>query len=123
MAQIAFALTFEGSQEVPVRATSATGTGLVVFNTITKTATYTWKVSGLDFGPISGQTSATATLTDDVTGFHFHNNVRGQNGPIFFDIPSQDTDDLTILNTGGNTWTVSGSWEPTDPANTSLNNF
>jgi Ca2+-binding RTX toxin-like protein len=123
MAQVAFTLTFEGGQEVPPRASTATGTGLVVFDTTTNTATYTWKVSGLDFGPISGQPSATVTTADDVTGFHFHNNVRGSNGPIQFDIPTQDTDDLAIVNTGGNTWMISGAWEPTDPASTSINTF
>jgi serralysin len=125
MAQTAFTLTFEGSQEVPPRTTSASGAGLVVFDSTTNTATYTWNVSGLDFGPISGQPSATPTTADDVTGFHFHNNVRGSNGPIVFDILSgaQDADDLTIVNTGGNNWTISGAWEPTDPANTSINSF
>lgn len=124
MTQVAFTLTFEGSQEVPSRTTSATGTGLVLFDTTTNVATYTWKVSGLDFGPISSQPSATATTADDVTGFHYHNNVRGQNGPIVFDISAgQDVDDLSIINTGGNNWTVSGAWEPTDPANTSINTF
>jgi serralysin len=123
MAQIAFTLTFEGSQEVPPRASSATGTGLVIFDTTTNTATYTWKISGLDFGPISGKPSATPTLADDVTGFHFHNKVRGQNGPIVFDIPSQDVDDLAIVKTGSNTWTISGAWETTDAASTSINTF
>jgi serralysin len=125
MAQTAFTLTFEGSQEVPPRTTSASAAGLVVFDSTTNTATDTWNVSGLDFGPISGQPSATPTTADNVTGFHFHNNVRGSNGPIVFDILSgaQDADDLTIVNTGGNNWTISGAWEPTDPANTSINNF
>jgi serralysin len=123
MAQIAFTLFFEGSQEVPLQDTAASGTGLVVFDTTTNVATYTWNISGLDFGPVSGLPSATTTLADDVTGFHFHNNVRGQNGPIVFDIPDDDADDLDIVNTGGNNWTISGAWEPSDPAGTSINTF
>ena len=124
MTQTAFTLTFEGSQEVPPRPTIGNGIGVVLFDDTTNTATYTWKISGLDFGPISGQASATATTADDVNGFHFHNNVRGVNGPIVFDIAGgQDADDLSIVNTGGNNWTVSGAWEPTDPANTSINSF
>ena len=60
--QIAFSLFFEGSQEVPNVPTGAFGTGLVIFDTTTNTASYVWNISGIDFGPIAGQPSATATI-------------------------------------------------------------
>ncbi len=123
MAQVAFSLSFDGVQEVPDQTTSAFGTGLVIFDTITNTASYVWQISGIDFGTISGQNPATPTTLDDAVGFHFHNNARDVNGPIVFDIPSQDTDDLQVVNTGGNTWSISGTWEPTDPANNSITTF
>ena len=123
MAQVAFSLTFEGSQEVPARATDAFGTGLVVFDTASSVASYVWQVSGLDFGPVTGQPAATETTADDVTGFHYHSAVRGVNAPIVFDVPVHDIDDVTVVRGPGNTWTVSGAWEPGDPANTSIDSF
>ena len=123
--QIAFSLFFESAQEVPPNGSTSFGTGLVIFDTVTNTATYTWNITGTDFGPISGQPSATATTDDDVTGFHYHNAERGTNGPIVFDIEggNQDADDLQVVNTSGNSWQISGAWELSDPANTSIAEF
>lgn len=126
MAQIAFTLFFEGSQETPPNGSSAIGTGLVIFDTTTNTASYVWQTTGVDFGPIRGLPEGTPGVpTDNVTGFHFHSAPRGSAAGVVFDIPGQDADDLQVLRVGavGNTWRVSGAWEPTDPANQSINNF
>lgn len=67
--------------------------------------------SGFDFGPATGNPS---TGGEEVTALHFHNNVRGANGPIVFGIlnPSSDLDGdtSTIFNANGTT-TVLGEWD------------
>jgi serralysin len=50
MAQI-FTVALTGSQEVPPNASTASGTGVVVWDTATDTATYAFTFRGLDLGP------------------------------------------------------------------------
>ncbi len=80
--------------------------------------------SGFDFqnfgaaNPIGGEL---------VTNLHFHNNVRGMNGPVVFGIfgPSSDLDGDTMatLNVDGTT-TVTGEWDQNEGnAGASLTNF
>src|SRR5262245_33234440 len=121
----AFLAVLEGSQENPPTGSSATGHGTVVFDDAAVAATYTFTIEGVDFGPATGNPPQTAATDDDVTSTHFHNGVRGMNGPVVFGQvnPAQDTDDLSIVLNADGSWTVSGRWETTDPANVNIANF
>ena len=110
-----FRVILEGTQEVPPNASTASGTGTVVFDSAAIAASYSFDIQGLDFGPItSGQ-----PLTDpnDVNNTHFHSQVRGAAGPVVFGqiTPAHDNDDLAIEPNGDGSWSVSGRWETTDP--------
>jgi len=59
----AFKLVFQGSQEVPPKVVKASGTGLVIFDDVTNSASYQYTVSGIDFG---GQTTGAG---DDITNW------------------------------------------------------
>ena len=116
-----FRVILEGEQEVPPRATTASGVGTVIFDSAAVAASYSFDVQGLDFGPATGQTPTPDT---DVTRTHFHTAAAGVNGPIVFgQIDTvdprfeQDNNDLAVvLDADGSSWTVSGVWEQTDPA-------
>jgi Ca2+-binding RTX toxin-like protein len=128
----AFRVVLDGSQETPPNDSTATGLGTVTFDSDAVTATYSIRIEGLDFGPATGAPPQTPETDDDVTNAHFHNEVRGVAGPVVFGqiAPAQDNDDLTIVqnadavaqNADGS-WTVSGRWDMTDPANVSIANF
>ena len=122
----AFRAILEGTQEVPPNGSTAKGIGTVIFDSEAVAATYSFNISGVDYGPITGRPAQTPTRNDDdVTSTHFHNQVRGQNGPVVFGQinPAQDTDDLAVVLNADDSWTVSGRWETTDPANVSIANF
>ena len=120
-----FALTFTGEQVNPPVATTASGAGSVSWDAAARTAAYEYTVSGVDFGPVLGMGAQTETTADDVTIMHVHNAPRGVNGPVVFGQigPAQDVDDLSIVLNDDSSWTVSGVWEPTDPANVSITQF
>ena len=121
----AFRVIMTGSQEVPPRSTSARGLGTVIFDDAALTASYTIRVTGLDFGPVLGSSAQTPDTGDDVTSFHVHNAARGVNGDVVFGQinPSHDADDLRITPNTDGSWTVRGRWETTDPANVSISTF
>ncbi|NNC00926.1 CHRD domain-containing protein, partial [Corallococcus exiguus] len=114
-----------GNQQVPPVATSASGVGTVVFSDVAVAAAYSVRVNGLDFGPATGKPSQTPSTADDVAGIHVHNAPRGANGAIVFGQidPAQDNDDLKVVLNADNSWTVSGNWELSDPAGTSISAF
>jgi Ca2+-binding RTX toxin-like protein len=128
----AFRVVLDGSQETPPNDSTASGLGTVIFDSDAVTATYSFRIEGLDFGPATGAPPQTPETDDDVINAHFHNQVRGVAGPVVFGQinPAQDDDDLSIVqnadavvqNADGS-WTVSGRWDMTDPANVSINNF
>ncbi|WP_147029507.1 CHRD domain-containing protein, partial [Methylobacterium oxalidis] len=97
----------------------------VIFDSTALAANYTFRIEGIDFGLATGRPAQTPATADDVTSTHFHNQVRGQNGPVVFGQinPAQDTDDLAVVPNTDGSWTVSGRWERTDPANVSIANF
>ena len=121
----AFRAVLEGTQEVPPNDSTASGIGTVIFDDDAVTATYTFNIEGLDFGPATGGEPQTPQTDDDVTSTHFHNQVRGVNGPVVFGQinPAQDPDDLQIVENEDGSWTVSGVWETTDPANVPITEF
>jgi serralysin len=120
--RVAFSLFFEGSQEEPPTGSTASGTGRVTYDTVTDVAKFVWDVTGVDFGPDQGLPPATPSPLDDVTGYHFHDNVRGENAPVVFDIQAND-EDLDVVPRDGNSWTVSGSWEPTEVSRLPITDF
>jgi serralysin len=121
----AFRAVLEGSQEVPPHELTAHGLGTVTFDSAAVAADYSFQVIGVDFGPATGNPPQTEGVQDDVEGMHFHNGPRGVNAPIVFGQihPAQDDDDLKIVQNEDSSWTVSGRWETTDPANVSIANF
>jgi serralysin len=121
----AFRVVLEGSQEVPPNNSTASGLGTVIFDSTAVAASYTFRIEGVDYGPATGGPAQTPSTLDDVTSTHFHNQVRGANGPVVFGQinPAQDNDDLLIALNADGSWTVSGRWETTDPANVSIANF
>ena len=120
-----FTLTFTGDQEVPPNGSAAGGAGTVSWDGAARTADYEYTVQGVDFGPVLGLEPQTGTTADDVTIMHVHNAPRGVNGPVVFGQigPAQDADDLSIVLNDDGSWTVSGVWEPTDPANVPITQF
>jgi serralysin len=121
----AFRVVLEGDQEVPPNNSPAGGLGTVIFDSAAVTASYSFTVNGVDFGLATGGTAQTETTLDDVGGTHFHNDVRGENGPVVFGQihPEHDNDDLSIVLNPDGSWTVSGIWEMSDPANVSITEF
>jgi serralysin len=125
MMRTTFTLHFSGDQENPPTGSEASGSGTVYWDPKAKTAKYEYTVNGVDFGPVLGKEPQTETTADDVTILHVHNAERGVNGPIVFGQigPAQDEDDLKIELNHDGSWTVSGKWEKTDPANVSIKDF
>ena len=121
----AFRAILEGSQEVPPNASTASGVGTFIFDSVAVAASYSFRIEGVDYGPATGAPPQTPEIDDDVTSTHFHSQVRGQNGPVVFGqiAPAQDPDDLSIVANADGSWTVSGVWELTDPANVSIASF
>lgn len=121
----AFRAVLEGTQEVPPNNSTASGLGTVIFDDTEVAASYTFRIEGVDYGPVTDGSAQTPSPLDDVTSTHFHNQVRGMNGPVVFGQinPFQDNDDLDIALNPDGSWTVSGQWETTDPASVSITNF
>lgn len=121
----AFRAILEGSQEVPPNQSTAHGLGTVIFDSTAVTASYSFQIQGVDYGPATGTAPQTPDTADDVVATHFHNEVRGVNGPVVFGQinPAQDNDDLAIVQNPDGSWTVSGVWQTTDPANVSITEF
>jgi CHRD domain len=121
----AFRVILEGTQEVPPNGSAASGTGTVIFDSTEIAASYSFRIVGVDYGPAAGLPPQTPATDDDVTNTHFHNQVRGANGAVVFGQigPAQDPDDFTIVANADGSWTLSGRWETTDPANVSIANF
>src|SRR5687767_66688 len=121
----AFRVILDGAQQVPPVGSTASGLGTVIFDSAAVTASYSFRVEGLDFGPAMGDPSQTASTLDDVISTHFHNEARGLNGGVVFGqiSPAQDNDDLAIHLNADGSWTISGQWETTDPAFVSIANF
>jgi serralysin len=120
----AFRVILSSDQEVPPTGSTASGLGTVIFDSAAVTASYSFTIDGLDFGPATGGPPQTPTTDDDVTRTHFHTAAAGVNGPIVFGqidniAPEnvQDNDDLAIALNPDGSWTVSGVWETTDPVN------
>jgi serralysin len=120
-----FTVDLTGTQETPPNASTASGTGTVVWDPDAVTATYEFVVSGLDFGPALGLAPMTAITDDDVTAMHFHNGERGVAAPVVFGQlnPAQDANDLQVLMNDDGSWTISGVWDMTDPANVPIADF
>ena len=121
----AFRVVVDGSQEVPPNDSTASGLGTFIFDSVAVAASYSFRIEGVDYGPATGGPAQTPETDDDVTSTHFHNQVRGQNGAVVFGQinPAQDADDLAVVENGDGSWTVSGRWELTDPANVSIAAF
>ncbi|HEX6977706.1 MAG TPA: CHRD domain-containing protein [Alphaproteobacteria bacterium] len=121
----AFRAILEGSQEVPPNQSTAQGLGTVIFDNTAVTASYSFRIEGVDYGPATGAPPQTPATEDDVVSTHFHNEARGVNGPVVFGQinPAHDDDDLAIVQNTDGSWTVSGLWETTDPANVPIDNF
>jgi serralysin len=120
----AFRVVLEGSQEVPATGSTASGLGTVIFDSVATTASYSFRIEGVDFGPAIGAAPQTPSILDDVTRTHFHTAVAGVNGPIVFGqidtvdpAFEQDNDDLAIVLNADGSWSESGVWETTDPPN------
>ncbi|MGQ0534035.1 MAG: CHRD domain-containing protein, partial [Caulobacteraceae bacterium] len=125
----AFQIILDSSQEVGTGSTStATGLGIVVFDNVNTTLSYYLTIAGLDFGELlNGGVPDTADPNDDVTLMHIHSGARGAYGPVAFDIlplgSTDDADDLTHSQNPNGSRNLSGLWETTDPASTSLTTF
>jgi hypothetical protein len=119
-----FTATLTGEQEIPPTGSQASGEGTVVWDPTAQTATYAFTIRDLDFGPITGAGETTPSTADDVTNAHFHNAGLGMAGPVVFgQIGPAQEDDLTIVHNADGSWTVSGIWEPSDPANVPIGTF
>src|SRR5262245_54834747 len=110
----AFQVILTGAQEVSPPAppggtgSTATGIGMVLFDDKAVTASYEFRIQGVDF---SGQ--QTSDPLDNVTKMHFHTAQAGVNGPVVFgQIDNteprnvQDRDDLDIVQNADGSWTV-----------------
>ena len=122
----AFRVVLTGDQEVtsPPGGTGseASGLGTVIFDSAAVTASYSFTIEGVDFGPVTGGSPQTPTTDDDVTRTHFHTAAAGVNGPIVFGqidtvdpAFEQDDDDLDVVLNADGSWSVSGVWDQDDP--------
>ena len=75
---VAYRVILEGTQEVPPNASTATGLGTVIFDSTAVAADYSFRITGVDYGPATGRTPQTPATDDDVVSTHFHNAPRGQ---------------------------------------------
>jgi serralysin len=134
----AFRVVLTGDQEVtsPPGGTGseASGLGTVIFDSAAVTASYSFTIEGVDFGPVTGGSPQTPATDDDVTRTHFHTAVAGVNGPIVFGqidtvdpANEQDDDDFAIVLNADDSWTLSGVWDQDDPPSpnmgVTINNF
>jgi hypothetical protein len=127
-----FTINLMGEQEAPPTGSQASGQGAVAWDPAAQTAAYGFTIRGLDFGPITGAGETTPSAADNVTSAHFHNAPPGVAGPVVFGqiAPAQDADDLAIVRNADSmvqnadgSWTVSGVWDLSDPANVPISAF
>jgi hypothetical protein len=127
-----FTINLMGEQEAPPTGSQASGQGAVAWDPAAQTAAYGFTIRGLDFGPITGAGETTPSTADNVTSAHFHNAPPGVAGPVVFGqiAPAQDADDLAIVRNADSmvqnadgSWTVSGVWDLSDPANVPISAF
>ena len=123
----AFRIQMTGAQETPPNASTASGLGVVIYDSAADTATYEVTVTGLDFGAVLGGPAQTANPNDDVTQLHVHSEVPGQPGPVVFGQigPAEDTTGVAfsaVINADGST-TFQGRWEPSDPSSSGIETF
>jgi Ca2+-binding RTX toxin-like protein len=115
-----FTAILNSSQEVGTGSTeTATGLATLSLNTAGTALTYSVTISaGIDFGELIDGTPRTADPLDDAVLMHIHAAARGVNGGVVFDIlptgVTDDDDDLTIVENGDGSVTISGVWETTD---------
>jgi serralysin len=117
-----FRVVLTGDQEVPLPGqpdpvnTTASGVGTVVFDSAAVTASYSFDIQGVDYGPIRGLPPQTMATDDDVVSTHFHNAALGANGPVVFGQinPAHDDDFAVVLNDADGSWSLSGAWDETD---------
>ena len=117
-----FQVILDGAQEVPNVGqpdpvnTTASGVGTLVFDSAAVTASYSFDIQGVDYGAHTPLGAQTTDLLDDVTGTHFHNQVRGANGSVRFGQihPANDDDFAIVFNNADGSWSLSGVWDTTD---------
>ena len=54
----------------------ASGLGTVIFDSAAVAASYSFRIEGVDFGPVTGGLPQTPTSDDDVTRTHFHSQLQ-----------------------------------------------
>ena len=112
----AFRIALDGTQEVPAVISGATGLGTAIFDGATSSMSITINVQGLDWGPLLGQASQSASMLDNVNGADIRNAPRGESGPIVLDWAGHgDADDFGVsaVQADGSR-TLTSSWETTD---------
>jgi type VI protein secretion system component Hcp/Ca2+-binding RTX toxin-like protein len=93
----AFRIVVDGAQQVPAVTSGATGLGTAIFDGATSSMSITINVQGLDWGPLLGQASQSASLLDNVNGADIRNAPRGENGPTVLDWAGHgDADDFAV---------------------------
>ncbi len=112
----AFRIQMTGAQEVPPTGSTASGLGIVVYDSVANTADYEITITGLDWGVTLGGPAQTANPNDNVTAMHVHNPAPGVNGPVVCGQigPAHDVDDFSAVINGDGSTTVEGLWETTD---------
>ena len=120
----AYRILLDGAQENPANASTASGIGYAIYDDVANTLRYELSISGLDFGGLfDGGADETPDPSDDVTAAHIHNDARGINGPVVFNLFTQDADDFFQQENADGTRTLRGMWETTDPASSPITNF
>ena len=129
----------DGEQEVDAGDANATGISTLTLNETGNGLEYSLTVSGLDFGAnglLEGG-AQTEDTSDDVTSIHIRNAPRGEDGGVVFslfdtvapelgnvlEIEGNQDDDLQVTLNDDGSVTLTGVWDGTDPANTSLSEF
>ena len=62
----AFRVILEGTQEVPPNGSTASGLGTFIFDSVAVAASYSFNITGVDYGPATGsppQTPRTSTTS------------------------------------------------------------
>ncbi|PSB62782.1 hypothetical protein C7B61_14150, partial [filamentous cyanobacterium CCP1] len=102
-----------GDQEVPPIETDVMGMAKLNLSETGDALSYSLTVNGLDFGPLLGMHPLTPEEDDDVLFVHIHEGLRGENGPVVFDIISPDLqdDDLVVTFNDDGSTTLTGVWD------------
>jgi serralysin len=113
----AFRIVLTGSSEVPPNASTASGLGTVIFDSVAVTASYEINAQGMDFSTIWGLPDQSG---NSVTGVFVHAAATGANGPIAFG-PANDLEFTASALSDGST-TFKGRWDASDTG-TSINTY